>query len=103
MRRLASDRPPEHAQRDPRAVGRSPRSVTPESNTPPEAAGLTVNGQPREVDLPCSVQELLRTLSIGDRRVAVAINRNVIPRSTFASHQLTAGDRVEIIEAVGGG
>jgi sulfur carrier protein len=35
--------------------------------------------------------------------VAVAVNRDVVPRSTFATHRLAEGDRVEILEAVGGG
>jgi sulfur carrier protein len=64
---------------------------------------LTVNGEIREVDSPCTVQSLLDQLALGARRVAVAINRDVIPRSSFPSHELAAGDRVEILEAVGGG
>ena len=35
--------------------------------------------------------------------VAVAINREVVPRSEYARRQLCDGDRVEILEAVGGG
>ena len=37
------------------------------------------------------------------RRIAIAVNRDVIPRSAFAPHQLAADARVEILEAVGGG
>jgi sulfur carrier protein len=37
------------------------------------------------------------------RRIAVAVNQDVVPRSRFASHPLAPGDRVEILEAVGGG
>ena len=64
---------------------------------------LLVNGEPRLVPRNCTVQELLTTLSMGERRIAVAINRGVIPRSSFETQRLTAGDRVEILEAVGGG
>ena len=42
-------------------------------------------------------------LTLEPRRVAVAVNRDVVPRSAFAGHQLASGDRVEILEAVGGG
>jgi thiamine biosynthesis protein ThiS len=52
---------------------------------------------------PCTVRALLETLELGGARVAVAINRVVVPRSHFDSHALAAGDRVEILEAVGGG
>lgn len=68
-----------------------------------EKLELLVNGEPRLVPPNCTVEELLTALRIGGRRVAVAINRDVVPRSTFETQRLTAGDRVEILEAVGGG
>jgi sulfur carrier protein len=46
---------------------------------------------------------LLESLGITGQRIAVAINRDVVPRSTFDTHRLAPGDRVEILEAVGGG
>jgi sulfur carrier protein len=49
------------------------------------------------------VAALIDTLGLQTRRVAIAVNRNVVPRSAFATHQLAADDRVEILEAVGGG
>jgi sulfur carrier protein len=64
---------------------------------------LTVNGEPRSVRDPCTVQALLDELEVGPKRVAVAVNRDVVARSTFPSRELTNGDRVEILEAVGGG
>lgn len=91
--------------------------MPPETPTPPAArrpvgrtrpvAGATlalrVNGEDRRVPAPCSVEALLRILVLDRRRVAVAVNREVVPRSTFPRHQLAAGDRIEILEAVGGG
>lgn len=64
---------------------------------------LRVNGEERRVPAPCSVAELLRVLELDGRRIAVAVNREVVPRSAFARHALASGDRVEILEAVGGG
>jgi sulfur carrier protein len=49
------------------------------------------------------VRELLALLGFEGARVAVAVNRSVVPRSRFDSHRLAGGDRVEILEAVGGG
>jgi sulfur carrier protein len=49
------------------------------------------------------VQGLLETLGITGKRIAVAVNRDVVPRSTFETHRLAPGDRIEILEAVGGG
>jgi len=68
-----------------------------------ELIELRINGERRAAASGCTVNELLATLGLGDRRVAVAINRDVVPRSTFGSTRLAAGDRIEILEAVGGG
>lgn len=52
---------------------------------------------------PCTVAGLLRSLTLEARRVAVAVNRDVVPRSAYGGHELASGDRIEILEAVGGG
>lgn len=64
---------------------------------------LQVNGRPEQVPPETSVRELLDRLGFANARVAVAVNRTVVPRSAFDTHRLAAGDRVEILEAVGGG
>jgi len=64
---------------------------------------LLVNGEPCCVPPDCTLKGLLETLGITGRRIAVAVNRDVVPRSTFETHRLAPGDRVEILEAVGGG
>ena len=64
---------------------------------------LLVNGEPRCVPPDCTVKGLLETLGITGQRIAVAVNRGVVPRSTFETHRLAPGDRIEILEAVGGG
>lgn len=64
---------------------------------------LQVNGRPEQVPPDTSVRELLARLGFANARVAVAVNRSVVPRSAFDTHRLAAGDRVEILEAVGGG
>jgi sulfur carrier protein len=64
---------------------------------------LCVNGTPHQVPRGTSVRALLARLGLEGRRVAVAVNRSVVPRSAYDSHALAAGDRVEILEAVGGG
>jgi len=62
-----------------------------------------VNGERHHVPAPCTVSALLGRLALGTRRIAVAVNRDVVPRSAFAGRELASGDRVEILEAVGGG
>ena len=64
---------------------------------------LLVNGEAHIVPSGSTLDQLLSRLDLGGKRVAVAINRDVVPRSTFPTHELAPGDRVEILEAVGGG
>jgi sulfur carrier protein len=66
-------------------------------------ASVLVNGEPRGVPIDCTVEGLLTLLDLGERRVAVAVNRDVVPKSAYESMQLTGGDKIEILEAVGGG
>ncbi len=69
----------------------------------PNGLRVEINGKPRELPAGCRLASLLSQLEVGERRVAVAINREVIPRSEFNEVALHDGDRVEILEAVGGG
>jgi sulfur carrier protein len=71
--------------------------------TPTASLRLSVNGTPHDVPPGTSVRNLLALLGFAGRRVAVAVNRDVVPRSSFETRPLAAGDRVEILEAVGGG
>jgi sulfur carrier protein len=64
---------------------------------------VQVNGTPRRVSDGCTVESLLRLVGVSGARIAVAVNREVVPRSAFSSRRLAVGDRVEILEAVGGG
>ncbi len=64
---------------------------------------LTVNGESRTVNDGTSIIKLLETLSIEQRRVAVAINGEVVPRTEHEDTVLSDGDQVEIVRMVGGG
>ena len=64
---------------------------------------LTVNGEPHDLPASTSVVELLATFGLAAGRVAVEINEDVVPRGTYDTRQLAAGDRVEIVHFVGGG
>ena len=69
----------------------------------PPLVHLIVNGDPRTIPSGCTVAELIDTLGLQTRQIAIAVNRDLVPRSAFATHRLAADDRVEILEAVGGG
>ncbi len=64
---------------------------------------IIVNGEPRQVASPYSVVDLINDLELAGRRLAVEVNLDIVPRSRHGEHQLQAGDRVEIVHAIGGG
>ena len=64
---------------------------------------LSINSEPREVADALTIAKLLAELGFGDRRVAVAVNREVISRARHETHVLGDGDRIEIVQAVQGG
>jgi thiamine biosynthesis protein ThiS len=64
---------------------------------------VVVNGDVTILADTCSVADLLASLEMSGRRVAVAVNRDIVVRSSYPEVQLASGDRIEILEAVGGG
>jgi sulfur carrier protein len=64
---------------------------------------IFVNGLAREVHAPMTVASLLDAEGQAGRRVAVELNREIVPRSRHTDQALADGDRVEIIQAIGGG
>ena len=64
---------------------------------------ILVNGEAREVPSGTTLERLVGLLALERRRIAVAVNRSVVPRSDFGVRSVAAGDRVEILEAAGGG
>jgi thiamine biosynthesis protein ThiS len=64
---------------------------------------ITLNGDPHELDRPLTVGELLASLDIDPRRVAVEHNLVVLKRDAFDRTTVRDGDEVEIVNFVGGG
>lgn len=64
---------------------------------------VIVNGASQQIPEDSTVQQLLETLQISQGRLAVEVNGEIVPRSTFTSSKLQAQDRIEIVQAIGGG
>ncbi|MBL4607802.1 MAG: sulfur carrier protein ThiS [Pseudomonadales bacterium] len=64
---------------------------------------IMINGDPAEVSDGSSVHQLVLQLELADKRIAVELNCEIVPRSQFSEMILTADDRVEIVQAIGGG
>jgi thiazole synthase len=64
---------------------------------------ITVNQQPQILPEPATIAALLARLGVDPVRVAVEVNRDVVPRADHGRRQLRSGDTVEIVTLVGGG
>ena len=64
---------------------------------------VLVNDQAHQVAAGATVADLLDTLDIEPRHVAVEVNLELVPRARHQDHRLAEGDRLEIVTLVGGG
>ena len=64
---------------------------------------IILNGEPMQLDDAPTIAELLQRTGYADRRVAVEINRAIVPRSAHDWQRVNDGDEVEIVQAMGGG
>jgi len=64
---------------------------------------VMLNGNPADIKEGSTVAELLEQLQIGRERVAVEVNLEIVPKSTYDSHTLATEDRIEVVHFVGGG
>jgi thiamine biosynthesis protein ThiS len=64
---------------------------------------VIVNDESHTLDAGATVADLVAGLGLGPRRIAVELNRAVVPRADYGVTPLRDGDAVEIIHFVGGG
>ncbi len=64
---------------------------------------IHINGQAQDLPTNTTLLQLLEHHGYGSRRVAVEINLEIVPKSVHAKCLLKDGDRIEIVQAVGGG
>jgi sulfur carrier protein len=64
---------------------------------------IRLNGEAHQVGEGTTLAELLAAHGFAGRRVAVELNRAIVPRSRLDTQPLAAGDQVEIVHAIGGG
>ena len=64
---------------------------------------IFVNGEPKECREGASLAELIAQLGMKGDRVAVELNREIVPRVQWSATELHDGDRLEIVHFVGGG
>ena len=64
---------------------------------------IELNGQPHRAAENQSVQDLIEQLNLVHQALAVAINREVLPRQLWPQRRLRANDQVDLVRPIGGG
>lgn len=69
----------------------------------PALISITLNGAPHQVPPGQTLDQLIAALSLENQALALAVNRNVVPRKAWQGQVLQVQDQVEIVRAIGGG
>ena len=64
---------------------------------------IELNGERRDVPAHHNVQDLIDALALTNQALAVAVNREVVPRASWLNRRFSEGDKVDIVRAIGGG
>ena len=64
---------------------------------------VNVNGEPRDLPNAMTIADLIAQLGLSERRIAVELNLDIVPREDYSARQLRDGDAVEVVHFVGGG
>ncbi|MCQ8179624.1 sulfur carrier protein ThiS [Methylomonas sp. EFPC3] len=64
---------------------------------------ILVNGDSREIGENATVADLIAELGLAGKRIAVELNKEILPYTQHATQRLQNDDRLEIVQAIGGG
>ncbi|MCK5662273.1 MAG: sulfur carrier protein ThiS, partial [Thiotrichaceae bacterium] len=63
---------------------------------------IVLNGEDKSISKDTNIDQLLKDLDLENVRLAVEINKEIIPRSSYNLHVLNEHDVIEIVQAIGG-
>lgn len=64
---------------------------------------ILVNGASRQVTEGYTAEALVEAMGLTGKRIAMEVNMEIVPRSTYGAFILNHDDKIEIVHAVGGG
>jgi sulfur carrier protein len=64
---------------------------------------IIINGESKTVPNYFTAAQLIEHLGLQGKRLAMEVNLEIVPRSTYEIHQFGEGDKIEIVHAIGGG
>jgi sulfur carrier protein len=64
---------------------------------------ISINNEKKEIAARTLLSDALIQWGFGETKIAVAINGEFVPRSTYGQREILAGDQIDIVKPVGGG
>lgn len=64
---------------------------------------IYLNGEAREIPDNTTAEDLVDSLGLTGKRIAMEVNMEIVPRSQYPNHRFRPGDKVEVVQAIGGG
>jgi sulfur carrier protein len=64
---------------------------------------LIVNGESRDFDEHCTLEAMMQQLNLEGKVMAAAVNMNIVKQAEWSAYTLKDGDKVELLDFVGGG
>jgi len=64
---------------------------------------IQINGEPKSVDEHLTAAQLVDSLELTGKRLAMEVNQEIVPRSEYETYQFQENDKIEIVHAIGGG
>jgi len=64
---------------------------------------IYLNGEPRDIPDDTTAARLVESLGLTGKRVAMEVNMEIVPRSQYATLHFQPDDKVEVVQAIGGG
>jgi sulfur carrier protein len=64
---------------------------------------IFVNGKPADMPDACTARDLIQRLELSGKRIALEVNGEIVPRSTYSEYRFKHGDKIEVVHAIGGG
>lgn len=64
---------------------------------------IIINGETKEFDENTTVLTVLKRLSLEGKVMAAAVNMNIVKQDSWENYQLSDGDKLELLDFVGGG
>lgn len=68
-----------------------------------ESNSISLNGEPFDLQHISTISDLVKHMGLQNARYAIEVNLDIVPRSEHETFQLSPGDEVEVVQAIGGG